>query len=150
MTDRDEPSLGVLLFIPYRHMEQTILDALADQGYSISLAQARVAQRINPGGSRLTQLAQAAQITKATAGYLVDQLARAGYVERVLDPEDGRARVVRFTPDGHELIAAARIVEHNIEARWRSHLGDQRTAALIEALKDLRHLTDPFLIRPPT
>ena len=150
MTDLDEPSLGVLLFIPYRHMEQMILDALGDQGYTISLAQARMAQRIDPEGSRLTRLAQAAQITKATAGYLVDPRAEAGYVERGLDPGDARARVVRFTSRGHELIARARTVEHDIEAQWRSHLGDQRTMALIDALKDLRDITDPFLVKPPT
>ncbi|WP_343994487.1 MarR family winged helix-turn-helix transcriptional regulator, partial [Terrabacter terrae] len=94
------PSLGVLLFIPGRHLEQRILEAVHEAGYPITLAQARIAQRIDDGGSRLTRLAEASQVTKPTAGYLVDQLEKAGYVERVPDPRDARARLVRFTAKG--------------------------------------------------
>ncbi len=142
MTD---PSLGVLLFIPYRHLEQRILRAVNDAGYAITLAQARMAQRIDEHGSRLTHLAEAAQVTKPTAGYLVDQLEKDGYVRRVPDPADARARLVRFTARGLEVIAVARAVQDDIEGQWRDHLGPQRTDDLIEALTDLRTLTDPYL-----
>ncbi len=54
-----EINFGVLLFIPYRHMETRILQAIKDAGYDdVTLAQARVFQRIAPGGSRLTDLAE--------------------------------------------------------------------------------------------
>jgi DNA-binding MarR family transcriptional regulator len=55
-----------------------------------------VAQRIGPDGTRLTELAEAAQVTKQTAGFLVDQLERAGYVERVPDPRDAGAKLIRL------------------------------------------------------
>ncbi|GAA2746923.1 hypothetical protein GCM10009868_34290 [Terrabacter aerolatus] len=142
MTD---PSLGVLLLIPYRHLEQRVLAAVHAAGHPLTLAQARMAQRIDDDGSRLTRLAESAQVTKPTAGYLVDQLERDGYVERVADPRDARARLIRFTPKGHEVIALARQVQDAVEDEWREHLGERRSRALLEALLALRPLTDPYV-----
>jgi DNA-binding MarR family transcriptional regulator len=93
--------LGVV--IPYRHVEQCILDAAVAAGYPITLAQARLFQRVDHRGSRLTQLAASAQVTKQAAGFLVDQLDEGGYVERVRDPRDGRARLVRIPPRGYDV-----------------------------------------------
>ena len=80
----DSPGLGVLLFLPYRHLEDRVLAAVRAAGHPITLAQARVFQRVDPGGSRLTTLARSAQVTKQTAGHLVDQLEAAGYLARTL------------------------------------------------------------------
>jgi DNA-binding MarR family transcriptional regulator len=140
-----EPNLGLLLFIPYRALENRVFAALAAAGFDdFSTAQARIFQRIGPNGTRLTELAQAAQVTKQTAGFLVDQLERAGYVERVVDPGDGRARLVRVTPRGARtvLIGAAEIAR--VEAEWAEHLGPHRFAALRETLSALREITDPY------
>ena len=144
--DSEELPLGVLLFIPYRAMEAATMDGLARAGYTdMTVAQARIAARIDPGGSRITQLAAAAQVTKQTAGFLVEQLERAGYVERVPDPTDGRARLVRIAARGsaareHILPALA-----EVEAQWLAHLGRGRMAQLRETLTMLREITDPFL-----
>jgi DNA-binding MarR family transcriptional regulator len=51
-------------------------------------ARGRIAARIAPGGTRLTDLAEQALVTKQTAGHLVDQLERAGFVHPVPDPTD--------------------------------------------------------------
>jgi DNA-binding MarR family transcriptional regulator len=138
-------NLGLLLFIPYRAMEREVLDALAEAGFDdVTLAQARVFQRINPEGSRLTELAEAAQLTKQTVGFLVDQLERAGYVERTPDPRDGRARLVRVAERGAAAVRASVGVVAEIEGRWAAHLGPTRTAQLREALTALREITDPY------
>jgi DNA-binding MarR family transcriptional regulator len=140
-----ELNLGLLLFIPYRALEREVLDALAEAGFDdITLAQARVFQRIRPEGSRLTELAEAAQVTKQTAGFLVDQLERAGYVERTPDPRDGRARLVRVAARGAAAVRASMPVIAQIEARWAAHLGPARTAQLRETLTALREITDPY------
>ena len=65
-----------------------------------TVAQARIAQRIADEGSRLTDLAEQAQVTKQTASLLVTALEREGLVERVPDPADGRASLIRFTRKG--------------------------------------------------
>jgi DNA-binding MarR family transcriptional regulator len=137
-------SLGVLMFIPYRHMEQRILAAVVDAGHPITLAQARIFQRIDHPGSRLTSLAESAQLTKQAAGFLVDQLERSGYVERVQDPQDGRARLIRITRRGYDAIAVASAEQATIEAEWARHLGPQASEELRQALERLREITDPF------
>ena len=140
-----ELNLGLLMFIPYRAMENAVLSGLAVAGFDdITLAQARVFQRIAQEGSRLTELAAAAQVTKQTAGSLVDQLERAGYVERKPDPRDGRARLVTVARRGAAAIRASQEVVAEIEARWAAHLGEVRTAQLREALTALREITDPY------
>ena len=83
----EEFNIGLLLYIPYRAMETRVFKDLAAAGYDdFTPAQAQVFQRIGRDGTRLTDLAEQAQVTKQTAGVLVDQLARAGYVQRVPDP----------------------------------------------------------------
>ncbi len=141
----EEPPLGLLLFLPYRAMENRVFAALADAGYAdVTLAQARIVQRIGPDGTRLTELAEQAQVTKQTAGFLVDQLERAGYVERVPDPTDGRARLVRLSPRGQRASAVANAVAAEVEHEWSRHLGPRATAQLRRALTRLREITDPY------
>lgn len=138
-------NLGLLLFIPYRAMESRVFAALAEAGFGdVTPAQARVFQRIAPGGSRLTDLAEQAQITKQSAGFLVDQLERAGYVERVPDPTDARARLVRISERGARAVPLAAEVVAEVEAEWEAHLGKQRMRQLREALTRLREITDPY------
>ena len=145
----EEPNLGVLLLIPYRHMESAVLAALKAHGHDIPLNQARVFARINPDGSRLAELAEAAQVSKQTVGSIVDQLERAGYVRREPDPTDARARLVKITDRGREVIAITTPVVRDIEASWVSHLGAERASQLRSALQALREVTDPFASPPP-
>ncbi|RSM43470.1 MarR family transcriptional regulator [Actinoplanes sp. ATCC 53533] len=126
-------------------MEARVFAALAAAGFDdFTPAQARVFQRIAPGGSRLTDLAEQAQITKQSAGFLVDQLAKAGYVERVPDPTDARARLVRIAPRGARAVPLAAAIVAEVEAEWTTHLGADRIARLREILTDLRDITDPY------
>src|SRR3954463_3441121 len=88
-------NIALLCFIAYRAMEDRVLADLAAAGFDdITLAQARVFARIGPKGTRVSDLAEQARVTKQTAGFLVDQLKRAGYVRRLPDPTDARARLV--------------------------------------------------------
>lgn len=145
-----ELNLGLLLFIPYRFMESAVMATLKSHGHDIPLNQARVFQRIAPGGSRLAELAEAAQISKQTVGSIVDQLERAGYVRRIPDPNDARARLVTVTAKGHELIELSIPVIREIEAAWEAHLGRTRTQQLRRTLTALRTITDPYARpRPP-
>ena len=140
----DAPNLGLLLLIPYRAMESAVLAELRAHGHHLTLSQARVFQRIGPEGSRPGELADAAQLSKQTLGSILDQLERAGYVRRVPDPADGRARLVRITPRGSAVQAAAAEVVAEVEAEWERHLGPRRMNALRETLVRLREITDPY------
>ena len=139
-----QPNLGVLLFIPLRYMEQAVLDELKAHGHDVPINQARVFARIGPQGSRLVDLARAAQVSKQTIGTIVDQLQQAGYVERRPDPVDGRSRLVVITERGQHLIELTAPVVQRIEEAWEAHLGKHRTRQLREALTELRRITDPY------
>ena len=141
----EQPNTGLLLFIPYRALEARVFAALAEAGYAdFTIAQARVAQRIGPDGTRLTELAEAAQITKQTAGFLVDQLERAGYVERIPDPSDARAKLIRLAERGRQTVAVAAEAVARVEAEWAEHLGGHRYRQLRRILTQLREITDPY------
>lgn len=141
----EEIGVGVLMFIAYRAAENRIFDAVRRAGHTgFSVAQGRIAARIGPNGTRLTDLAEQAQVAKQTATALVDRLERAGYVERTVDPTDARARLVRIGKLGEEVIRVARAEEAKIEAEWTQHLGTRRMKQLREALTILREITDPY------
>ena len=139
-----DASLGILLFVAHRDLERRVADEVRAAGFEVTMAQARVFQRIDDEGSRLTKLAESAGVTKQTAGYLVDQLESAGYVERVPDPDDARARLVRVTAHGRAAIEAARPVEEQVYAEWAAHLGGDDLDRLREILSRLREITDPY------
>ena len=138
-------NLGLLCYIAYRAMEARVVAALAAAGFDdMTIAQARLAARIGQDGSRVTDLAEQAQVTKQTAGFLVDQLEKSGYVHRVPDPADGRARLVRFTKRGLAVVAIARRAEVETEAEWVKHLGARGADQLRRQLTRLREITDPY------
>src|ERR1700712_5384698 len=117
--DRQDPNLGILLFVAYRALEQRAHDALVAAGITdITLAQARIAARIGPHGTRVSDLAEQARVTKQSAGFLVEQLEAAGYVDRVPDPADGRARLVRLTPRAERVVEAANAEVEQVLAEW--------------------------------
>ncbi|MFD6091151.1 MarR family winged helix-turn-helix transcriptional regulator [Oerskovia sp. NPDC060338] len=136
---------GLLLFIPYRALEMRVFHAVRAAGFTDATpAQFRVFQRIGPHGTRLTELAEAAEVTKQTAGFLVDQLEAAGYVERVPDPADGRARLIRSTTRGAAVTSVAAVAVAEVEAEWTTHLGARGMASLRRQLERLREITDPW------
>ncbi len=135
---KDRRMLGALLRIPFQAIVARIQEGLAVAGYTdLRPAHFVVFQHMRPEGVRLTELAEAAQITKQSMGYLVDYLEREGYTERVPDPTDGRARVIRLTERGKDVERTAREIIRNIEAEWSDRLGEQRMGQLRETLRDL-------------
>jgi len=119
VSDRQEPNLGVLLFIANRALEQRAHDAVVAAGITdITLAQARIAARIGPGGTRVSDLAAQARVTKQSAAFLVEQLEATGYVERIPDPADGRARLVRLTARADRVVSTANAEVERVLNEW--------------------------------
>ena len=138
-------SLGILMFVAYRAMEARAMAALAEAGFDdVTIAQARVFERVGRHGTRLTELAEQAQVTKQTAGFLVDQLEKAGYVERRPDPSDARARLVCVAERGERAVAVASVEVAKVEAEWAEHLGAEEMNQLRRSLTRLREITDPY------
>ncbi len=136
--------LATLMFVSYRSMDERVQRAMREAGYDVTVAQSRLAQRIADEGSRLTELADRAQVTKQTASLLVAALEREGLVERVPDPSDGRARLIRMSERGREAAGQAMQVVMTVEREWTEHLGPELAGQLREALLKLREITDPY------
>jgi len=140
----DRRMIGALLRGPSQAIVAQLDRGLRTAGYSdLRPAHFVVFQHIQPTGSRLTDLADRAQITKQSMGYLVDYLEEHGYVERAPDPEDGRARVIRLTARGWDLDRAARTIMACIEAEWKNRLGGDRFEQLRQTLKELVDRPEP-------
>jgi DNA-binding MarR family transcriptional regulator len=149
MDDEQPVDLGVALFIPYRYMEDRIFRAIQDAGFDDwTLAQLRVFQRIAPDGSRLTNLADQAQMSKQSAGVMVDQLERLGYVRRISDPTDGRARLIVIEERGRRAAEVAMATSAQILAEWKTFLGTRNFTLLQQILDQLRAITDPYAHQP--
>ncbi len=134
-----------MLFVANRELERRAHDAIVAAGITdITLAQARVAARIGPDGSRVSDLAEQARVTKQSAAFLVDQLEAAGYVERAPDPTDGRARLVRLTTRARRVAEVADAEVHRVLGEWADHVGEGRLRQVHETLRDLREITDPW------
>lgn len=91
-------------------------------------------ENVDPDGTRLTVLAARAGLTHQSVGEVVSELERRGYIERIPDTTDKRARLVSLTDRGRNLVRAAighiADIEHEWTARWRAGglRGDVRNA----------------------
>jgi DNA-binding MarR family transcriptional regulator len=129
--DLERQNVSQLLRITYQAFIAELHERLATAGYpDIRPAHGVVFQHLRAEGSRMTELADHAFITKQSMGYLVDYLEERGYLARVQDPADGRARLVRLTVRGHELTRVAESIIVALEADWASRLGVGRFSQL--------------------
>jgi DNA-binding MarR family transcriptional regulator len=130
--------LGTLLRDPALTVNELVSEGLAARGYGgFRPAHGAIGQHIKDEGSRVTELAELAQLAKPSVVYLVDELERLGYVERVPDPLDGRAKLVRFTERGARAQQAGRELVAQIEDDWSRLIGKRDFEELRELLQRL-------------
>lgn len=86
-------------------------------------------------GSRLTELAERALMTKQSVGEVVTDLVQRGYIERAPDPTDGRAKIIRLTAKGRAAHILGRQLIDELERDWAERYGEERIAALRDALE---------------
>jgi len=131
-------NLAILLREPFRTGTEVLHRRFAERGHpEIRPPHDNVMQFLDDAGTRVSVLARRAQITKQSMAELVAHLERLGYVERVPDPTDRRAKLVRATPRGKQLYAIAREVIAEIEAEWTRQLGKTKMRQLRELLEEL-------------
>ena len=145
MTEESRPYdsllIGALLALPAQVIGRRVAAALAEQGFTdYRLTYQPVFQWCQPEGSRLTELAKRAGITKQSMAEIIDVLEQHGYVERIPDPTDGRALLIRRTARGWEINRVAREVVEQIQQEWAEALGEERFRHLLETLRQLAYL----------
>lgn len=125
-------------------MQRHIAEELARRGFAdLRPALLAVAQHVGADGTRVTELAARAWVSKATVVHAVDELERLGYVMREPDPTDGRARLVRATARAREAERVGREVIADIRDAWAELTGEQEMAALEAGLRHLRDVLWP-------
>ncbi len=92
---------------------------------------------VRDDGMRLTELATAAGLTKQSLGEIVDDLADRGYVERLPDPADRRAKLIHLTARGKDAQAAGLQLFAKVEAGWAERYGAKRIAQLRALLEEI-------------
>ena len=136
--DQPRPNLGILLREPYRIASERLHERFAESGHpEVRAPHGNVFAFLDDAGTRVSELARRAQITKQSMGELVAHLERNGYVERVPDPDDRRAKLVRSTARGSELYAIARRFVAEVEGEWTERLGQRKMGTLRELLVEL-------------
>jgi DNA-binding MarR family transcriptional regulator len=133
--------IGSLLQAPLAELGRRVQDAYAAAGFAdVRPAHSVVFRLLAPQGERVTDLAARAGTTKQAMGYLVDYLVRRGYLERLPDPTDGRAHIVRRTERGWAVNRLARDVVAAAQAEWAATLGPARFQRMLDVLADLATL----------
>src|SRR5438045_448708 len=90
-----------LLDVAFDEFVEELTSRVAETPYSdVRPSHGCVFGTIEPEGSRLTELAERAHMTKQSVGEVASELEARGYVERVPDPSDGRAKIIRLTEKG--------------------------------------------------
>jgi DNA-binding MarR family transcriptional regulator len=87
-------------------------------------------------GMRLTVLAEMAGMTKQSVGEIVDDLVIRGYVKRIPDPEDKRAKLICLTERGERAQATGLALFSKVEKQWAERYGAKRMAQLRELLEE--------------
>ena len=117
---------------------ERIYTELHSAGFTdISPSHIYVFQSPGPDGLRPTELATRVGMTKQALNHLLASLEEQGYLDRVPDPEDGRAKVIRITARGRELIGVIARVATQTELDWASVVGAERLEELRGTLKEL-------------
>lgn len=144
--DRPEPRAGPPLTQLLADVKDALIEELHrrlhDAGYGeIRPVHGAVFRHLPPAGIRLSELADSARMTKQSMGEHVMELERLGYLVRVPDPEDGRAKLIRPTGKGLSTMMFAREALREIEVEWSQALGAERIAdlrATLDAIRGLR------------
>lgn len=143
------PLHGLLEFA-YNAVIEEFRDELERSGFSdIRLVHGCVFRYMNERGLRLTEIAERGNMTKQSAGEVVDDLVALGYVERVPDPDDRRAKIVRFTERGEAAQSAGFRLLAEIEKRWGERYGAERIAGMRATLEEIAAVEAPFAMSEP-
>lgn len=90
------------------------------------------------GDQRCSALAARAGVDVSVASRQLAVLERGGYVERRPDPRDGRATLLRLTPQGSEALAATRALRADWALTALSGWGEHDARRLTELIDRLR------------
>jgi DNA-binding MarR family transcriptional regulator len=132
-------NLAILMRDVFVLLNDRVLVRLAERGHGVVRpAHSAVFEHLDDTGTTVTVLAERANVTKQAMAELVAHLEAHGYVTREADPADRRAKLVRPTARGREVVGIAQAFVPELEAWAADLIGADRIAALWADLQTLR------------
>jgi DNA-binding MarR family transcriptional regulator len=139
--------IGALLRVPAQAIQRRIVTELNAAGFvELRVPHMAVLQYPGPDGVRPGLLAERAGMSKQAMNQLLRSLEGLDYLVRSDAPDEGRARVVRFTRRGRAAYAKIHDVLRDIEREWSAVLGPKHFAELKGLL--LRVWESPLAVEP--
>jgi len=130
-----QTNFGRLLSNALRRFEARVIDLLTAAGHTeVTLTHINATRHLDLEGTRLTDMASRAAMTKQSMSELVEQLEALGLVARRPDPADGRARLVYFTPKGLNWLDDFRRAVHRAEIEVATTIGAEALRNTKQAL----------------
>ena len=131
-------TLGALLRKPYETLQAQVYAGLTARGFAdIRPAHSSVFRYIKPEGSRVSDLAERAEITKQSLAYVAGNLADLGYVSIEPDATDARAKLVILTERGRQVSEALVELSAGLEAQCAARMGPEKLGQLRTILAEL-------------
>lgn len=136
------PEAGVpllrLLGLSVRQLSNDLSDKIVAAGFADHRDSFHnVMPHVTTEGIRLTELAERAGMSKQAMAELVGEAERLGYLQRIPDPTDGRAKLIQFSERGWAAVTAAVTALQEIEAELIDRLGEPTVRRLRKILLDL-------------
>jgi len=116
---------------------EAVRSALHGDRSILRAAHTQVFENLDPEGTRLTTLAERAQISHQSMGEMVDELVKHGFLERLPDPADRRARLIRPSARGRVVLGNAAGQLRLLHDRWEGELDGISVAQVVLALDTL-------------
>jgi len=123
-------SVSQVLFRSARLLNDAGMDRVQLQYPGARRAHSQLFPHLDSTGVRLTELARTLGISKQAVAPLVNELEAMGMVERVPDPNDGRARLIRYSTRGQQGLLHGLATLRSLEAELAGEVGAERMARL--------------------
>ena len=119
--------IGALLRVPAQAIQRRVIAELNASGFvDVRLPHMAVLQFPGPDGVRPGVLAERAGMSKQAMNQLLKSLEGLGYLVRSDAPDEGRARMVRFTKRGRAVYAKMVAILQDVELEWSAELGPKQ------------------------
>jgi DNA-binding MarR family transcriptional regulator len=136
----DEASSGAHVLAVMTAVERRVGEALAARmaPHDVVMrgSHARLLQLVPPDGARPSELAQG-WISKQAVGQRIHEMLEAGLVAVEPDPHDGRANIVRRTPEGDRIMNLVLSELAALEATLAAQVGERRYRTFRSVLQEL-------------
>jgi DNA-binding MarR family transcriptional regulator len=147
---RKKASTAELLFRAARLLNEQAMARIREQTGETALraAHASLLPHLDFEGVRLTVLAERLEISKQATFQLVEEMEALGLVERRDDPNDGRAKLIRFSKKGERALLHGLTVLGEIERELSRGVGARCFAELHRALSTVVPVLEKVPLTP--